>query len=643
MHRRLLLLCALIISLNISTAQTIDLNSATDYSPYIFGHNLEHTRAAVNGGLSAQMLKNRKFAGKPSRNEGVASKWFGIGEKVFFTKEDFDDVYVRHLHLHNMHRWNELGSQAIQNLKGGNTAGLGQYEIALQKGKEYTLRTVTKVNMPIKLNVEFTNRKGDKVYARHTLSLSPSGKEWEICEFSMKSPADDNDAAIRYTFTEQTTLKFGALSMMPSDNFHGMRKDVVANLKAIRPRLLRWPGGNFAGEYRWKDGLLPVDERAPLGAATEIETQPYTDGYDYHEINTDDFIALCREVGAEPMLTINAAWSTPEECAEWVEYCNGDENSKYGKIRIERGFKEPFNVKFWSLGNEMGYSHMEGPKGPEGYAAMAEKHADAMLKVSPDLKLCSSGPYPNDNWAQKSAAALADKAPYVSLHRYSPDYAANNRGLIRYTTPEEIKTTYNKTVNSVTVNVNIAQHMRKSLDATGKNLMISFDEWNQWYAWYRPSCVTEGIFTARMLHFFLNDSNPLNMPIVCYFQPVGEGAIMIEPTSSHLSANGQMFAAMATHQDGKLCKIENNEDYSTAATIKDGILTITLINAAYDTPRDFDFAINGKIKVAKLYSSDDLTPYSYFEESKLKASATKDHIKTTLPPHSVALLRIELK
>ena len=133
------------------------------------------------------------------------------------------------------------------------------------------------------------------------------------------------------------------------------------------------------------------------------------------------------------------------------------------------------------------------------------------------------------------------------------------------------------------------------------------------------------------------------MPIVCYFQPVGEGAIMIEPTSSHLSANGQMFAAMATHQDGKLCKIENNEDYSTAATIKDGILTITLINAAYDTPRDFDFAINGKIRVAKLYSSDDLTPYSYFEESKLKASATKDHIKTTLPPHSVALLRIELK
>ena len=73
---------------------------------------------------------------------------------------------------------------------------------------------------------------------------------------------------------------------MPKDNFHGMRRDVVGLLKQIGPRLIRWPGGNFAGEYRWKDGLLPSDQRAPLQAFTEIETQPYSDGYDYHEIDT---------------------------------------------------------------------------------------------------------------------------------------------------------------------------------------------------------------------------------------------------------------------------------------------------------------------------------------------------------------------
>lgn len=616
-------------------AQTIDISSAEEFSPYIFGHNLEHTRAAVNGGLSAQMLKNRKFAGKPSRSEGVAAHWFAIGEKVFFSLDD-SRSYTRHTHMHNMHRWNERNMQVIQNIKGGNTAGLGQHELAVQRGKKYSLRTVTQVNAPMTLRVELTNRAGDKTYASHQLELSPTKDEWVINEFTLTPSANDSDATIRYTFTEQAMLAIGALSMMPSDNFHGMRCDVVANLKALGPKLLRWPGGNFAGEYRWKDGLLPVDERAPLGAATEIETQPYTDGFDYHEINTDDFIALCREVGAEPMLTINAAWSSPAECAEWVEYCNGDENSKYGKIRIERGFKEPFNVKFWSLGNEMGYFHMEGPKGADGYAKIARSHAEAMLKACADLKLCSSGPYPNNDWAQKSAATLADIAPYVSLHYYS-------HGSRLFTTPEDIKKSYESMVAYLTRNVNRAKRMRESLDKTGKKMYISFDEWNQWYAWYRPSCVSEGIFTARMLHFFLTDSNELEMPIVCYFQPVGEGAIIVEPTTSHLSANGQMFAVMKEHQGGKLCKVSENEDYSTVASIKDGVLTITLINKEYEKSREFNFALEGKIRDAQLYYSDDVTPYSYFEKSKLKATSAKKQISTTLPPHSVALLRVELK
>lgn len=634
MRKNLLLIIVTMFAASLQ-AQTIDIGSTEEYSPYVFGHNLEHTRAAINGGLSAQMLKNRKFAGKPSRSEGVAAHWFAIGEKAFFTLE-ISKTYTRHTHMHNMHRWNELGMQCIQNIKGGNTAGFGQYELALQKGKEYSLRTVTQVNVPVTLCVKLTNRTGDKIYATHSLELTPAGNKWIINEFSLTPSADDNDAVIRYTFTDQAMLKIGALSMMPSDNFHGMRRDVVENLKAIGPKLLRWPGGNFAGEYRWKDGLLPVDERAPLGAATEIETQPYTDGYDYHEINTDDFILLCREVGAEPMLTINAVWSTPEESAEWVEYCNGDENSKYGKIRIQRGFKEPFNVKFWSLGNEMGYFHMEGPKAPADYAKMARSHADAMLKANPDLELCSSGLYPNDNWAQKSAAPLADLAPYVSLHYYSHSKR-------HFTTPEDIKKSYEETVADLTPNINRAKRMRESLDKTGKKMHISFDEWNQWYAWYRPSCVSEGMYTARMLHFFITDSNALDMPIVCYFQPVGEGAIIIEPTSSHLSANGQMFAVMKEHQGGKLCKVSDNEDYSTVATVKDGILTITLINKEYEKSREFDFCLDGKILDAQLYYSDDVTPYSYFEKSKLKASSAKKHISTMLPPHSVALLRVKLK
>lgn len=639
-RKTLLFIAATLIGIN-AQSQIIDIKHTETFSPYIFGHNLEHTRAAVNGGLSAQMLKNRKFAGEPSRNEGIVSKWFGIGDNAFFTME-CARTYTRHTHLFNMVRWNEIGTQAIQNLKGGEIAGIGQYGLSVEKGREYTLRTVTQVNAPVELHITVTNRKGNKVYAKHTLKLTPSKEPWTINEFKLKSSANDSDAVISYTFKEQTMLRFGALSMMPSDNFHGMRKDVVANLKAIGPAILRWPGGNFAGEYRWKDGLLPVDERAPLGAYKEIETQPYSDGFDFHEIGTDEFIALCREVGAEPMITINASWLTPAECAEWVEYCNGGADTKYGKIRSERGYKEPFNVKFWSLGNEMGYSHMEGPKGPEGYSAMVGAHADAMLKVTPDLELCSSGPYPNDKWAQNSAAVLSDRAPYVSLHNYSNFYD-NNMGRLRFTTPDEIKATYERITSSFKANVDLAHRMRECLDKTGKKMHISFDEWNQWFAWYRPSCVSEGIYTASMLHFFLTESNSLDIPIVCYFQPVGEGAIMIKPTTSRLSANGQMFALMKEHKGGALCKVSQNDDFSTVATIKDGILTITLINSAYESARTFDFALEGDLIDAKLYSSDAVIPDTYFEESKLDVQVEQGRVVAKLPSHSVAVIKLVIK
>ena len=633
MVKKLSLLVLCLTTLQALQAQVIrpDVNEA--YSPYVFGHNLEHTRAAINGGLSAQMLQNRKFAGKPSKNQGVTAFWTGIGDKVFF--QQATPAYTKHICLPEMERGNELRTQSVQNLVDGQVAGICQGGLFLQEGKTYQMRMVTRVSAPLTLKVELTDREGEKVYASRTLDLEPAD-DWVVTAFEMTPAAGDRDGSVRYTFDKRAEVVFGALSMMPADHFHGMRPDVVARLKEIGPRLIRWPGGNFAGEYRWKDGLLPVDQRGPLQAAREIETQPYSVGFDFHEIDTDDFIALCREVGAEPMITINLGWNTPEESAQWVEYCNGGPDTEYGRIRAERGHEEPYGVKMWSLGNEMGYGHMEGPNGVEGYALFAERHADAMLKVSPDLVLFSSGPYPDDNWAARSAAPLADRVPYISLHHYAG-------GSRRFTTPEDIRKSYREIVDSFKGNIDLAHKMRNSLDATGKKLHISFDEWNQWYSWYRPSCVTEGIYTARTLHFFLNETNALDMPIACYFQPVGEGAILITPEGSSLTANGQVFAMMKAHQDGRLCLVSDNEDYSTAVTLKDGVVTITLVNDAYDASREFVFGLKGAVVEARLLSSEEVVPYTVFEESSLEVQANRKGIRTTLPPHSVALIKVKTR
>ena len=122
--------------------------------------------------------------------------------------------------------------------------------------------------------------------------------------------------------------------------------------------------------------------RAPFESHLGMETQPHSLGYDFNEINTDDFLALCKEIGAEPFITINPTWNTEEECAQWVEYCNGDADTEYGRIRIERGYKEPYNVKYWSLGNEFGYGHMEGDNTAAGYGKNGKRYGIKMLEVT---------------------------------------------------------------------------------------------------------------------------------------------------------------------------------------------------------------------------------------------------------------------
>ena len=134
----------------------IGTNGGSELSPYVFGHNLEHTRAAVNGGLSAQMLRNRKFAGKPSRNRGVAAEWRGVGERAFFQLL-WEEAYTRHIGCEKMSRRNEMQSQSVQNIYGG-LCGIAQDGLVIRAGKSYELRLVTKCSLPVTLTAELTDR-----------------------------------------------------------------------------------------------------------------------------------------------------------------------------------------------------------------------------------------------------------------------------------------------------------------------------------------------------------------------------------------------------------------------------------------------------------------------------------------------------
>ena len=610
---------------------TLDTAEMTPSSLYLFGHNLEHMRACVSGGLSAQLLRNRKFAGRPGARTGVAAEWTGIGGRVYFCNDK--NPYVRHFSDNGMRRRNETNAQTVLNPIAGQEVGICQSGLYFRPDMGHILAVVVKCSAAVTLHAALMNEE-DVSIASARFDIKATG-EWERFEAALPA-AHGGKGGLKLTFSERAEVVIGSVSLLPEDHFHGMRRDVVDQLRALGVSLLRWPGGNFAGEYRWQDMFLPVDMRAPLQAYTEDETQTYTHGYDMHEIDTDDFVALCHEIGAEPFITINLAWDAPEACAAWVEYCNGAPQSRYGALRAGRGHEEPYNVRFWSLGNEMGYGHMEGPMNPDEYAALGGAAARAMLAVTPGLEICASGPYSSPDraaeWVNHSAMALYPMASYVSFHTYN-HYERD------FTCDIGIRKAYEQALAAVEENISGLRALRA---VTPGALRISYDEWNMWAAWFRQGNALEGLFTARMLHAMLTESSGLGAPLMCYFQPVGEGAIDVYPDRAALAANGQAFALLKAHKGAALCRIEGSRSYEAVASVKNGALSVSLINASYDDEAAYALKNCGAFAGARGLRADDLLPGSRFDDFTPDVQAAEGEARVTLPPRSVVLLQFRL-
>lgn len=587
-------------------------------SPYLFGSNLEHTRSCLYTGLSAQMVRNRKFAGKPTACEGCAMEWFPLGKRAVFA---LDEPYTRHGEGYHMKRTTECNSVSIFNPFQGETAGMGQHGIAISQGQPYLFGMVVKTQNPVEFAVSLTDRAGKEVYCRTT--FTGEGADWTRFEVELTPQAADPDADLRICWEEAGHVCVGAISLLPKDHFHGMRRDVVEAMKELGIKVLRWPGGNFAGEFNWMDSLLPVDMRAPFQSYLGLETQPHTMGYDYSEINTDDFIALCREIGAEPFITINPCWNTPEENAAWVEYCNGDASTPYGKLRAQRGHQEPYNVQLWSLGNEFGYGHMEGDNTPSGYCQIALENGKKMLEASPNLSLCSSGPYPNKEWAELSAKPLGGISQMISQHYYG--YAPH------YTSLATVEEEYNRCLASVSRMRDLLHQSRQWLEPSTR---ISMDEWNVWYAWYRPSSVTDGIYAALALHMLMEEAEKSGIALACHFQAVNEGMLCVKPDHVSLTAQGQVFSRMNRwHMGNRLCSASQE---AVVSVDREGRMAVTVVNAAFRSEKPVDFSSFGPCSEAVLFSSDTVLPPSEFTVTDVLEQAAGGTFQ--IPPHSVLFM-----
>jgi len=198
----------------------------------------------------------------------------------------------------------------------------------------------------------------------------------------------------------------------PLSDERGFRTDVLGYLKDLKPSLMRYPGGNWACDYDWRLGVLPKDQRPRRFNYGTQQVASYRFG-------THEFMEYCRELGATPMLTINAGTGTPIQGADWVEYCNSAGDGEMARLRRANGFPDPWKVPYWFVGNEIYGDWVPGTMTGAEYGKFAVEASKLMKWADPEIKLIGMSTGTSDpDWDKAAIDATVDIMDYISLHIY---------------------------------------------------------------------------------------------------------------------------------------------------------------------------------------------------------------------------------
>ncbi|MBQ6595385.1 MAG: alpha-N-arabinofuranosidase [Clostridia bacterium] len=250
---------------------------------------------------------------------------------------------------------------------------------------------------------------------------------------------------------------------------YGFRKDVTDLVKELGISVIRYPGGNLVSSYRWEDGVGPLEERP-------VRADPAWRSVERNEVGVNEFCRWCRGAGIEPMMTLNLSTRGIQAAADLLEYCNLPSGTYLSDLRTKHGFREPHNIRYWCLGNEMDGPWQVGHKTAEEYGRLATGTAQALRMYDPDLKLVSCGSSHTfmDTFPEWEAVTLShtyDEVDYISLHQYFDNEDGDTADFLAKSLETD---RFIRTVTAVCDYVKAKKRGRK-------DIMLSFDEWNLWY------------------------------------------------------------------------------------------------------------------------------------------------------------------
>ena len=468
-------------------------------SPLLYGQFAEFMFEDIKGGLYAELIRDRSFEDAPN----------AIGLPRFWERypDDRNDDFALNFH------WEDTVSYpAAKKAEGEAVAhslrfdvaegviqrhGIYQSQIPVRQGLEYRgylwLRT-SDFSGHVTLALE-ADQAGGAVYAESDLR-NISG-DWKKYEFTLKPATSDPLARFAILAHGRGRLWVDQVSLLPGDAVNGVRADVFERVKALRPAFVRWPGGNVAQDYHWMWAIGPRDERTTwTNLSWKNEPEP-------SDFGTDEFIQFCRNVGAEPSLTVNVEGrgATAAEAAAWVEYCNGPATSKYGALRAANGHPQPYQVRYWEIGNEIWGTWVRGHSDAETYGRNYNRYYEAMRAVDPTIRFIAVGD--NDmKWNASVLRLAGERIDYLAIHHY-------------YGTDEMHGDALNLMAHPLFYE-NFYQQVAKLISEVVPNhqIKLSINEWNTSLAEQREHSIESALYGARLMNVFERSDNLVAMSAV---------------------------------------------------------------------------------------------------------------------------------
>ena len=444
----------------------------------------------------------------------------------------------------------------------------------------------------------------------------------------------------------------------PIPNVNGIRTDVVEAMKAIRLPVLRWPGGCFADEYHWRDGVGPQEKRRNMvntnwGGVTEDNS-----------FGTHEFMELCRQAGCEPYITGNVGSGTAQEMSEWVEYLNSDGDSTVVRERRENGRQDSWGVRFWGVGNESW--GCGGLMRPEYYADVYRRYQNFCRQYG-DHKLYKIACGPSDvdtNWTEVLMKYAASCMDGLSMHSYTIPGGWDHKNSATKFTAEDYWETL-AIAADMERKIGLHAEIMDKYDPD-KRIGLIVDEWGNWFEvepgtnpgfLYQQNTMRDAMVASMHLDIFNRHCDRVFMANIAQTVNVLQAIILTKDEKMVLTPTYHVFDLYQHHMDGRelACAIEADslgtekfrvKGISASASEKDGVITVTLSNLDPERGEEVLITADGKpASVEGRILQGRMDAFNDFDNAPLKVKpftdyeTAEDGIRVRMPACSVAELR----